>query len=458
MKKIIGYALAGTMALTLGMATRHLLSQNDRPAPQTASAPPPVIALQPSDTLPSLPLPVSWINDPAQLDTLGLGEAAAHVQRRLLIQMFDELAQSDPLAARDLLEQDSSIDPRTQDALLQALAHHWSLADPFAARDWLLARPPSSATHAFDQALSTALTHLAKVAPADAMNDVSRIMDTDARFATLSDIATHWVEQDHANAFAWFESLQDSNLSDESLDDCYLSMMRAFTKTNPAQAANLVGSLESTDLKSALIPHASNAFAQQDLESALRWAQALEDQSSRQVALKEIILAQGESQPQTIVRQLLEQPTKSDSSLLALAFEAFVIKDESAALATLEQVPSTALETVAAAITYGKLSNNQQAVPAWIDSLPPGPMRDGAAGVLALESIASDSLAALDWAKKIDNPSKRNGYIREIALNAPVERLPEVASALPKANLSPEQSSVIQKLITDRIQETTTTR
>jgi len=375
-------------------------------------------------------------------------------EKRMCVLLLEELAKTRPAEAARLLESAGS-DIENLASLYENLVYQWSLTDPQQAYAWLSAQQDRVSAQLFNESMGIVLKNMAEENPQLAASYAESISDKDLQENTLLSVATQWVQIDHKSAFTWFESLSQSTMSNDTLDNFYSSMMSTLITKNPQLAVSLIGQLESKKLQANLIPQAAEALAANDLNAAFSWIKSLNNNPARLDGLEAIILSQSEEHPRDVVNLLLKQlgEDKNDQHLLALAFEALTIKDEGYALEQFDQLPKASQQTVARAVAYGMLNKGEEAAVEWINAQPPGKMLDGAASVMAGESLESDPVESVKWADKIGDPSERNRWMRTISMRARAESLPAIKEAIDQSSLSPDQLTLINGLIADRLNE-----
>jgi hypothetical protein len=143
----------------------------------------------------------------------GLGDA--NERENVLVEIFTQIAQSDPAAAVRL-RQEYSPDP-LDDAELTNLAQRWAETDISAVLGWTDSLPPG-AQH--DQLIARAAFIQAQKNPAEAAQLVmDRIPRGDAQSEALISVMHQWARQDFAAASAWVERIPEELLRERATQE-----------------------------------------------------------------------------------------------------------------------------------------------------------------------------------------------------------------------------------------------
>ena len=369
--------------------------------------------------------------------------------------LLKELSRARPSeAARILAQEASNFTPKNRAAAFYQLARHWSSQDPEAAFDWATSQSDLIPTELHDGVAAYVAANYSKVDPSKALQLMQSIGDRSILEMTRHEIAQAWAKEDHASALAWLDALSPDEMPQETKQRYRKAMLVNLSAAKPLEAAAIVAQMTSPKLQEELASHVAAQLSQVDLTSALSWIETLPNPEASLAGLSEIVYLHAHEQPHQLLEHLLKSAaplSPGKQRLIASALQTLAFKDSHYAIELLDQMPETQQAAYSASVTNGLLAQDSSSAIQWIRSLSPGPIKDGAASILATEQPTEDPIGSIEWANQVSDPTQRNQLLRAITLAADVEQLPELKAALQASPLQDTQRELLLNIADDRI-------
>jgi len=175
-------------------------------------------------------------------------------------------------------------DLKSKDWAISVVAEEWAVRDPMAAIEWLKSSGVSSYT--INQTFRGVAFRLAENSTLKAVTWAQSLISGKERENALNGVAFKWAEKDHAAAIHWFENLEDP-VDKENIAE---GIADAWARKDPISAAKWAESLEWSEARLKAIDQVSRKFGNKKFESAVEWAEKIQPVSSRDIALKGVIL------------------------------------------------------------------------------------------------------------------------------------------------------------------------
>lgn len=385
-----------------------------------------------------------------------LGEFGTQAQTSALFLMIQRLAEVHPEKAAILLEQ---IEPDELGSeglwLFVKVLEKFSESDPVTAYQWLQGQKHKLSKEAYEASLTRLSLGFISVDPERSLELLSEISIPDFHEVAQEEFARRWVAHDITAAFNWLSELAEDGTPAERVNAYYLTMMNEFSKKDPSRAALLVGQMEKGEFTEVLVPTvAIDLFEKgEGFEASFDWVKSLADPQARLDGLRALSEHQSNENLPLLVDHLLNEPEPSLGSKQLLTYNLGVLArvDRGAAIAALAAVPDDARFRAAESVALGSLVRDQEATFQWAETLPPGPTLDGVAVALAINEMDRSISSAISWTQRVSDGSQRSLLLRELARYADPSALPELQASLSNVNLLPEQQSLVQQLITERL-------
>lgn len=454
MKTIALYLLFGTASLGLGWGFAKL---TDDPQTNYSTRQIPTASQKRRDTTSLRSQPLNQkLTSLRSINRKAYDEALLEAQPQILLHLFEELAASDPLKAKELLESADLSDQEEFRSLYSSLAYHWSQKDPYASYQWLSQLQGKIPYIGYQEGLIHILGAMSKESPQDAFDRLNALPDPDDRATLIYEIAENWAALNYDDASAWFQTLKEIDYLEPSRLNLYQALiLRKLIETDPDRAAEEIVKLDSKQLQTSLVEQNAPRMALKDLNSAYQWLQEIKSPEARTEGLSKMVFALENREPRKLVDLFLNQEDPEifaqNRQPMKFAFEGLATKDPRQSEEILLAQPPARQLDLASAHTFGLLNRGEEEAQKWIDSQKPGPILDGAASVMAEHSFDEDPTASLTWATRVSDPDLRGSLIRRLAIETNSETLPSIQTALKNADLSPRERQAIDLLIEERM-------
>ena len=208
--------------------------------------------------------------------------------------------------------------PRSNDTIgYYAISRRWAQVDPGELVSWmeslpgggkisLLSRVTSATTdflapeygerliptvlqipenHSGDKYLSGLFAGWARKSPTDAAARAMQMPSETSKACAVEGVAMAWAERDPKASLAWASTLPDAVLALKA----HAALIRGFSNKDPAAAMDHLANLPLTVETKTMVDGVMRAWVEKDASAALRWADALNDESSRQLVFENLI-------------------------------------------------------------------------------------------------------------------------------------------------------------------------
>jgi len=393
------------------------------------------------------------IHNFAQLDPQGALAAMATMPHSIITGsyyagIYRAWAGSDPTAAAASV---INLPPSTyRSQSLAGVARGWAQQDPAAAMAWANSLPAGVTR---TDALSAAIQAMGMQDPAAAADYAIKLPESNnsypgsnSRTDILEGIAANWAVQDPTAVLTW----ADKNLTGDAFNTAAGAAVKQMGQTDPAAAAAALAQIPDAAVVNKAIPDLATAWAQQDMQGALTWAQSLPttNDNVRQAALNNILNSWTSTDPASAAAYIQQNLTADPdfSKLATQAATTWAQSDPQAALAWAQSLPpgGTQNTTVVAAITQlanvdpdtawddaEQLSGSSQtkalsnvitaiasqdpeSAAADLDSLPPGADFNSATKNVAQNWLRQDPDTASDWIGTLPSGTARDGAVTQL--------------------------------------------
>lgn len=294
----------------------------------------------------------------------------------LLSCMMSDCVQHDPETAKALISRIPDGDARTEG--LRDLVRVLAEQQPEYAFSWI----DQYATVGERKNLRMiALQTMAQSRPEQAASWIDRMAAGPEKQAMISLLAGTWGHQDTGAAFEWLATIDAGPAREEA----YRILMSNYMEQEPMDAAAIVLELADGSLKQELAPQVASAFAREDPESALVWAQML-PAVTQEWALENVLqswVAQDAYAAMEAARRLGNRATKTTFTH-CVEIESETARD---LLPTLpdEAVNASSVRRLSAQLAEG----DPQQTEAWVDTLPNADWRNHAIAGLADRQLSN---------------------------------------------------------------------
>jgi len=262
----------------------------------------------------------------------------------------------------------------------------------------------------------------------------------------LQSITTNWAKQDPSALLDW----ADKNLSGDTFNSTAQTALKQIGQTDPAAEAAAIAKLADPSIANESIPNLATAWAQQDVQAALAWAQTLPttNEALRQKALNNVLSSWTDADPAGAAA-FIEQNLTTDpdfGKIAAQAVSTWGKADPQAAYAWAQSLPAGEVQNAALVSAMGALANadpqaaladaqtltgesHDQAMVKMIDvlskqdpnaamaamaTIPAGDEQVAGAASLAWHWLQWDPIAAYQWINTLPNGTTRDAAVRQV--------------------------------------------
>ncbi len=191
------------------------------------------------------------------------------------------------------------LEPNVDTSVVAMLVGRWSMLDPTATVEWLIAHGERAGTDAFQQAAIHASRRDVRAAAADA----SRIPEA-MRPAWLAEVAAAYAIRDPIEAARWIEQFHGQRGYDEAV----IAAARSAASENPAAAADLLGRADTSSPQYLGAAAAiASVWAGREPAAAAAWASSLES-PARQIAMSGTVSIWAQQAPHEVRSFVLSMP------------------------------------------------------------------------------------------------------------------------------------------------------
>lgn len=260
---------------------------------------------------------------------------------------------------------------------LYYVADGWAESDPKGVAEWF-AKHTTGPT--LDDAMWEALEAWGRKNPAEAFA-WSAHLDDYVKSTAMQGLAEGWGAVDPAGAAAAGLEMKDSDHGEEFL----VSVATQWAGAAPRDAAAWAGSLVDERLRALVSNELGEIWSHTDPSGAAAWAASLEDPGTKRAAETGIAVGWSEHDPAGAI----------DWALAA-------ITDESQ------------LDEIVGDITFNWSHLDSRGATKWLESQEPGERTDKVLSTFSEMVLADDPEAAVAWANRIDDSSKRDATVRRL--------------------------------------------
>jgi RNA polymerase sigma factor (sigma-70 family) len=174
---------------------------------------------------------------------------------------------SDPAGAAAYLTENFANDPNFN-ALADELVGHWASGDPQSALAWAETLPPGPS---YDNAMTLALTDLAKTDPQSAWETAMHVTDTAGEAQAMLGVVQSWSAENPAQAAAVFSQIPAGSQQVQAAT----TLATAWVATDPAAASQWISTLPAGDARDAAVTKLIAAEGANQPATAFNWAKSI---------------------------------------------------------------------------------------------------------------------------------------------------------------------------------------
>jgi hypothetical protein len=193
------------------------------------------------------------------------------------------------------------------------------------------------------------------------------VMGGYSRNGLLQSVASNWANQDPAAALTW----ADQTLNGAAYDSVTQTVLKQMGQTDPASEAAALAQISDPNVVNQSIPDLATAWAQQDVQAALTWAQSLPTTNNdvRQTALNDVLNSWTATDPAGAAAYLQQNLTSDPDfgKLAAQVATSWGNNDPQAALTWAQSLPAGAAQNTALVAAVTQLANVDPDT-AWADA------------------------------------------------------------------------------------------
>ena len=341
------------------------------------------------------------------------------VQGQTLSSVIGVIATKDPTRAIELL--DEITNPSSREGLISTIANTWGSKDSQAALAWLESLPTTRTTV---QAASTVAYQMANEDPLGAIK-VLEGLPGQARHNYLSGIVNQWARRDFESARNWLTTQDDP----QTIQQVISNMLPQWIDKNPNEAANFLIERSNDGKNNTLSSQLSaigSTWAAKDQNAALNWANNLESDSFRSIALQGVYQSWANTNPSEAARHLNSVTNPQERlGLMSNIASNWMSQDPQAARDWLQTLPLDDRFTAAEASISSLSHANPRLAAEIVDTMVSQATGDEAKTNLINNhsaNIASQwsnhsPLEAAEWASGITSEGEKADAYRAIASN-----------------------------------------
>jgi hypothetical protein len=206
--------------------------------------------------------------------------------------------------------------------------------------------------------------------------------------------AMRWAVTDLSKAAAWARNLPEGN----SRTEIMAAVGSEAVRSNPLEAMRLGIEMPAGTAQADLICRASAEWAVTDRDSAMEWAEQIEDKDLRQRVTEQIVVASADQDPVKVATLALQQLTpgvEQDRAIVSIV-QRLVQTDPVGASAWVSGFPENALGRDAMDNLVNLWADRDLVAPGnWLLTLPTGELRN--TGILAYSRVLTRTEEAKAW-------------------------------------------------------------
>ncbi len=293
--------------------------------------------------------------------------------------------------------------------IIRALATSWAHNDAVAAIAWAQGLTD---VHERSDAVSGILDSLGQADPAQVAPLLSGSGGTNLDVNTywVGAMVGTWAEEDMGAALAWATNLPEGRVRMAALGPA----LRQWAGKDPAAAAEFALQQPSAPWPFDLLPEVLGTWAGEDSQAALDWAAALPEGSKRDAAVRGVLGGLDPAQAAEYVSQMPSSQLQSQAAS-DVAYRWAIADPESAAQWVQDLPEGPARQTAAQGLLRCWCQDSGTSAPdTWIRSLPAGPTQAAAARAFVLYAGTAEPALASDWVSAFGNEGERDAQIERI--------------------------------------------
>jgi len=353
-----------------------------------------------------------------------------------------------------------------------AIAKHWAQADPRQLVTWmeslpaegklpLLAGIASASVNSLaseyadrlvpiflqipenldgDKSLSALFAGWAQTSPAIAGARALGISSEPLKARAVEGVAMAWSKKDPKASLAWVASIQDAVLATKAQS----AIIRGLSTKDPAAAMDHLTNLPLTVESSNLVGVVVKAWVDKDAMAALRWADALNDEDSRQLVFENLIywnaIRNADGALETLVARA-DQIAPSSKFYEPLVNAALKRGGPEQLDSFFARLPENHRKAVADCVTT-TLRNKPEVLERWAALQPEGASRSAAYATIAFRKFAKSGEESKRWAESLPVGESRDAVASRLA-EAFAARQPDEAVKLSRLISDPQQTEQV---------------
>ena len=296
---------------------------------------------------------------------------------------------------------------------------------------------------------SDALLDIARTNPEEAIKLALKLPSSSSggRSGALGELIREWSTRDIAGYLDWLtEAAPGTAIIDKLQPDIY-----SLPLEQAEQVAQRLESLEPV-LRDAVAAELGRRFAESDPDRAYALADSLADEGTRNRELGELVRSLVGIDLEKSLELFDQLPTAAAPDAASRMLSELMTQSPETAFAWFNQQDPKRLGTASFAhMAKLQFRVDPRATSQWVAELPPSEGRDYAAGSLsrALSVDGSgnpvDYDAARQWAESVDDPTLREGYLKEIIERAQKLDVDAARGLLDSSSLSPETKQELSR-------------
>ena len=323
--------------------------------------------------------------------------------------------------------------------------------DPAAAYEQLIKRVDISPER-YKELLDHVLTVWAQKDPTAASLVIQNLSSKALKNSLLVALASGWAEKDIPQAFTWLSSIEDHDIPDEVMVQCYTTVMVKYAKSEPLSAAKILADLESRDIQLQLLGSVLSSYVNHDSQQAGNWLLSLKDKELRSAGADHILNQMIEDSDSGLLEMVISNHSSLNPETVAHAFSLLPKEQLPLFVDQLSQIDLSDQASITTSMANNWLTKDESTALQWFSTQPPGIIYDSGAESIANRLSRKSPSTAISWANTISNPAQRFATISNIAKSAQSEKLYEVQESINDLHLSDEEQSSLMAVIEQRIQ------
>lgn len=374
-------------------------------------------------------------------------DVEALLEDEILQRALSSLTKSNPAAAAHFLLE-LPLDQRA--GTFRSLAIEWGKKHPASAIDWFQTNKAGLTETELQSAIDPLWQGYARTNPAEAQSQLEADPNSEPSEAFYAALAEGWANSDPRTGLAWLGTLNENTLPATAINDAYVALARAHILQDPTFALELAESLESTELRSELLPEIAKGLAEENLEAAVSWAKTIESPATAGDALSSLIATLDPADDSQALAITLEftHLFESESTVPSQALSLLAYRNPELIAKQATNIPANARSLIGSLLA--EHCADRQNPPEWVAQLPPGPILDQVAQSIALSSASGSPQNAIRWASRIGDAQHSLDTFEHLVDSSDPENRLELADAIGASALSPEEKATLIQALDKR--------